>query len=435
MAYSPTKIDTYLTCPRQYQAKYITKEVIFQPTPHTVFGDEVHKAIDVYFKTGLIHDYLRPIESILAKCRQLQLGSETKFACTSKVTPTTFFAKNAHLHCIIDVLLANQDQSIILAIDWKTGKKRPATTQRDVIRTCLQASFPNTKEIHTLFVYLMTGEVDYATYAIDDRTALMDLNNKIANIVQSDKTGNYPTNPSGLCKQWCDVVSCPLNGRHDGGKKKILEVAKETSYTNQDNIDNEVTMSNEVILKDVPVQLLLAFTHTIASKRDVRFYLQYINIIYDEKAGCNRIQSTDGVTALTAYLPKHKVKEFTDVSISASDIKQYLKHHTGNVDLVLKDGKVTIDNVSLDNQMEINSHRYPDITKINTQEYSGKLSDYIVPTFDIQVLNSLMKIKKQLNLPTYFTWGKLYNQHSPHKHSFEWQKEYKFEFYICPIRN
>ncbi len=42
---SPTSLGTFLTCPRQFQAKYITKEVVFQPTEASLFGDRGHKGL------------------------------------------------------------------------------------------------------------------------------------------------------------------------------------------------------------------------------------------------------------------------------------------------------------------------------------------------------------------------------------------------------
>lgn len=40
MAISPTKLQTFKTCPYQYYAKYVSKEVKFADTPHTVFGTD-----------------------------------------------------------------------------------------------------------------------------------------------------------------------------------------------------------------------------------------------------------------------------------------------------------------------------------------------------------------------------------------------------------
>ena len=49
-AQSPTSLQTFLTCPKQYHAKYITKEVKFEQNVHAVFGDLVHKSLENYLK-------------------------------------------------------------------------------------------------------------------------------------------------------------------------------------------------------------------------------------------------------------------------------------------------------------------------------------------------------------------------------------------------
>ena len=50
MTQSPTSLQTFLTCPKQYHAKYITKEVKFEQNDHATFGDLVHKSIENYLK-------------------------------------------------------------------------------------------------------------------------------------------------------------------------------------------------------------------------------------------------------------------------------------------------------------------------------------------------------------------------------------------------
>ena len=46
MPQSPTSVSTFNTCPKQYQAKYITKEVTFQPTEATERGTRWHKQLE-----------------------------------------------------------------------------------------------------------------------------------------------------------------------------------------------------------------------------------------------------------------------------------------------------------------------------------------------------------------------------------------------------
>lgn len=49
---TPSLLNTFLTCPRQYEAKYITKEVVFQQNDAARYGDMVHKSVEDTLKSG-----------------------------------------------------------------------------------------------------------------------------------------------------------------------------------------------------------------------------------------------------------------------------------------------------------------------------------------------------------------------------------------------
>ena len=49
---TPSLLNVFLTCPRQYEAKYITKEVVFQQNDAALFGDMVHKSVEAALKEG-----------------------------------------------------------------------------------------------------------------------------------------------------------------------------------------------------------------------------------------------------------------------------------------------------------------------------------------------------------------------------------------------
>ena len=81
MTQSPTSLQTFLTCPKQYHAKYITKEVKFEQNDHATFGDLVHKSIENYLKhqeplPTILHD----LQPTLDKMGQVLFGAETKLA-------------------------------------------------------------------------------------------------------------------------------------------------------------------------------------------------------------------------------------------------------------------------------------------------------------------------------------------------------------------
>lgn len=214
---SPTSLSTFLTCPRQYEAKYITKEVVFQDTPHTLFGSALHKAIEDRLMLGEpLPALLAPMEDLLARMSTLpNMWAEKRLAADKAGRPTTFFDRVAYLRCIVDVLIDAGET--VVCVDWKTGKKRDHQTQHNIIRSCAAANFPDAKEVVTIFVYLFTGQSDRQVWKVGDTAdpAMAKTKMDLFDLALAHETGKFPTRKSGLCSKWCDVLSCEFNGRRE----------------------------------------------------------------------------------------------------------------------------------------------------------------------------------------------------------------------------
>lgn len=209
MAQSPTSLQTFLTCPRQYEAKYITKEVKFESNDHATFGDLVHKSIEAYLKgQEPLPSILEPMREFLDKMGNVLIGAETKLAVDKQGNAVDFFDKSAYQRCIVDAIIGDPD-SYIICIDWKTGKKRDAQVQHDFIKKCTKAKYPNAI-IVTFFIYLFAGESDRQQYNGETLTSLDYKMNQLSSAYASN---SFQPRPSGLCGKWCDVLSCPHNGR------------------------------------------------------------------------------------------------------------------------------------------------------------------------------------------------------------------------------
>lgn len=210
MTQSPTSLQTFLTCPKQYEAKYITKEVKFSGNAHTEFGVLLHSSIENYLKYHeALPSILLPMQDLLDKMRVVLQGAETKLAVDKNGNAVEYKSKNAYQRCIVDAIITNTDKSIVVCIDWKTGKKRDAQVQHDFIKKCAKAKFPNAK-IVTLFLYLFVGESDRQEY---DGQPLIHLNRNMNKLQKAYADGIFQPRPSGLCSKWCDVLSCQYNGR------------------------------------------------------------------------------------------------------------------------------------------------------------------------------------------------------------------------------
>lgn len=216
MTQSPTSLSTFNTCPKQYEAKYITKEVQFEQNEHAKFGDLLHKSIEMYLN-GLepLPVILKPLQPTLARMRGCLVGAEVKLGVTREGQAVDFFDKSAYQRCIVDAILSNADQSVFVCIDWKTGKKREAKIQHDFIKRCMRAKYPNAKII-VLFLYLFQGKYDREELPVEcGVNSMWDLQNLMNNLQATYASGEFKPKKSGLCLKWCDVLSCPYNGKND----------------------------------------------------------------------------------------------------------------------------------------------------------------------------------------------------------------------------
>lgn len=210
MTQSPTSLQAFLTCPKQYHAKYITKEVQFEQNDHAIFGDLVHKSIENYLKYDEpLPTILEPMAEFLNKMTHTLVGAEIKLAVDKQGNPVEFSDKSAYQRCIVDAIVGDPD-SYIICIDWKTGKKRDAQTQHDFIKKCAKAKFPNAT-IVTFFIYLFAGGYDRQEYTGQE---LITLDRSMSALATAYANDEFKPRPSGLCKKWCDVLSCPHNGKN-----------------------------------------------------------------------------------------------------------------------------------------------------------------------------------------------------------------------------
>ena len=103
-----------------------------------------------------------------------------------------------------------------MILDWKTGKAKP--NDFGELRCFSLLTFLNNRQIEkTKNIYFWLKNDSSPTSEIIGRERTDELLNDIVSTVdrieESLETDVWPQKQSGLCKSWCDVVSCPKNGR------------------------------------------------------------------------------------------------------------------------------------------------------------------------------------------------------------------------------
>lgn len=214
LAMSHTALDTFQTCPRQYQAKYVTKEVKFMETDATRYGNRMHTAFENRLKEGLpLSDEFKDLEPMALKILDMKgtLMVERPLAVREDMSPTTFFASDVALRGKGDALVFRDDTGMLYVFDWKTGKPKVEKQQLEIMGIIAFYNIPNVKRIKVAFVYTKTGTIDTAEYtAAQIPEMLAGINYEISRVKKAHETGIFLPTPNGLCKAWCQVESCPF---------------------------------------------------------------------------------------------------------------------------------------------------------------------------------------------------------------------------------
>ena len=206
LAHSYSSIKMFENCPKRYYHQRITKEVTDTGSDATRHGERIHADLEhrLINRKPLTYDteqYEVLCQTIEVLATGGELHAERQLCLNENLTPTSWYADDAWLRSILDVLILKDDEAIVM--DWKTGKRRPDFTQLQLFALQVFKHFPEIKSVKSSFVWLRDMEMDTEVFTVD-KTNLMwaDMLSRIERIQQSLDNDNWPAKPSGLCN-WC----------------------------------------------------------------------------------------------------------------------------------------------------------------------------------------------------------------------------------------
>lgn len=217
IAHSHTSLDTFKTCPRQYQAKYITKEVKFKETVATIYGNRVHEELEMRVKnktplsveSAALEPMVQAIESMTGTKE-----AERSLAIDHEYKPVQFFSPMTYLRGKADIMVHNEDKGSLFVGDYKTGKRKDDPAQMETLTVLAFHTIPGIKKVKTAFIYTKTGEIDdgkYEAAQIPELVARIKL--RTDRVEEAVAANTFIPTPNGLCVQWCDVVQCKYHGK------------------------------------------------------------------------------------------------------------------------------------------------------------------------------------------------------------------------------
>jgi PD-(D/E)XK nuclease superfamily len=221
--FSFSSMKVFQQCPKKYQEVNLLKNYEFKDTPETLYGKEVHKAIEDYIDDGLaIPDKFAYLIPTVEKIAQIN-GSkhcEIKMAMRPDFTATDFMDKAAWIRGIADLVIIDEKEEKAIVIDWKTGShKYPDAKQLELMFLLLSKKYPSVKEFDCYLIFLRHG-VRLRQF-FDDSHKYDALEYWVKEGDKLDKaieTNTFKAKKSALCP-WCPVVTCEKHPKFENNRK------------------------------------------------------------------------------------------------------------------------------------------------------------------------------------------------------------------------
>jgi RecB family exonuclease len=235
-AWSYSKLKNWRTCPRRHNEIDIKKTFKEAKSSQLVWGDHFHHEIANRLATRkLMQPNMQQYEPLAQRYDAVSQALETKphvelqLACDRAMKPTGYFATDVWVRAKVDLLILKPP--VAMVVDWKTGAMKPDSEQLALTAAVIMAHHPDVEWVITKYVWI--GEPKWpetiehyhrapSRYEIRNGTTyamhnVQDLWRNIGGDIQAMEkahaTGEYPPNPTGLCRRYCPVTTCEFHGK------------------------------------------------------------------------------------------------------------------------------------------------------------------------------------------------------------------------------
>lgn len=205
--WSYSALTAFETCPRRFYLTRVSREVQEPQTDATIWGNKVHKALELYAKgekplPADLAAFQRYVDKILSY--EGKRVVEEKVALDRNLKRTTWMAKNVWVRGVIDIGVVGSEKAYLL--DWKTGKRKPDSDQLKLFAALAFAVYPWVQKVTTGFIWLKPKEFDKELFTRDQLTEIWGgFHPRLSRLARAYADDEWKPKPSGLCRKWCPV--------------------------------------------------------------------------------------------------------------------------------------------------------------------------------------------------------------------------------------
>lgn len=216
LAHSYSAVKDFENCARKYHEVRILKRFKQQDTQATLYGTDVHKALELYLMEDTpvppqfahFQRFAEPVKGFKG-----EIKCEVKMGIRADFTPCEFFDKDVWFRGIPDVLVVNREKGTARVLDWKTGKssRYADTAQLELLAGMVFSHYPEVHTVKGALVFLVANDVIKADFTREQYGQIMSKwVGKASTIEQALENGVWNASPGPLCK-FCPVSDCPHN--------------------------------------------------------------------------------------------------------------------------------------------------------------------------------------------------------------------------------
>ena len=206
-AWSYSGLSKYENCPRQFYYTKVAKTVVEPDTVHTIWGKEVHAALEFRVKDGTpLPEKMAKWEPIAAKFANApgEVFTERQYAITRDMKQTEWDAADCWYRGIIDDGVDTGKVSVLG--DYKTGKVKDDFDQMSLFAATHMTLHPEIEVSRAMYIWLAHNKVTRKDVKRDLVPVIwadfMVRSQRLEKAYEQDK---WLPRPSGLCNGWCPV--------------------------------------------------------------------------------------------------------------------------------------------------------------------------------------------------------------------------------------
>lgn len=213
-AWSYSRLKAFEVCPKKYFHTMVAKDFVEPEDENLRYGNKVHKALELRVAKGkklpIDLSHLEPVAAKFAAAPGEKLV-EQKLAITKDFQPTGWFDPDVWFRAIIDLAIVNPPKAVV--VDYKTGKMSNDFIQLNLATAVFFLHEPEADEAKVMFYWTKHKKPTSSTLHREDiPTVWNEALPRVKKLEAAHAKTDFPARPSGLCRRYCPVKTCPYFG-------------------------------------------------------------------------------------------------------------------------------------------------------------------------------------------------------------------------------